>query len=59
MIDKLLRQLEEAQRQHAVTALKHPSAKTEFEYGQRCGYMEGLERALELTLQLLRDERAD
>lgn len=53
----LLNRLKAKQAEYALQALKAPSAKTEFEYGHRCGVVAGLEQACDLLLTLLKDER--
>lgn len=54
---RLLGELKKAQTEYALEALRRPVNKTEFEYGHRTGYFAGLERAIEVLLALLDDEK--
>jgi hypothetical protein len=54
---KLLNRLKTEQANYALLSLKHPSAKTEFEYGFRSGTVAGLEQAVNLLLEMVSDER--
>jgi len=53
----LLNRLKSGQADYALLSLKHPSAKSEFEYGFRSGTVAGLEQAINLLLQLVGEER--
>jgi hypothetical protein len=53
----LLNGLKAEQQAYSLQALSHPNLKTEFEYGFRCGVNAGLEKAVEILLAMLKDER--
>lgn len=53
----LLTGLKAEQSQYAMQALQHPNLKNEFEYGFRCGVNAGLEKAVEILVAMLKDER--
>lgn len=54
---KLLNRLKAEQAQYALQALRHPNTRDGFEYGYRCGVFNGLEKAVEVLLTLLDEER--
>ncbi len=54
---RLLGELKKAQSAYALEALRRPVDRNEFEYGHRTGYIAGLERAIEVLLALLDDEK--
>lgn len=56
--DQLLNRLKAEQLTYALEGLRKPGTKTEFEFGQRCGYMAGLDRAMEILLKALDEERS-
>lgn len=55
--DALLSALKNEQFAYASQALKNPGGKVEFDFGYRCGFLAGLERAEAVLLALLSDER--
>ena len=57
--NKLLTALKTAQVDFATGALRTPSKCDAFEYGQRCGHMSGLETAINILINLLKDEQDD
>lgn len=52
----LLNRLKQAQAAYALEAVRKPSDKTEFEYGFRSGYVNGLEQAMTILLETMRDD---
>lgn len=54
---RLLQRLRSEQQTFALEALKNPSDKTEFAFGWRCGCLHGLNRAEEILLSLLDEEK--
>ena len=54
----LLNKLKAEQATYALSALRAPGAKTEYEYGLRVGYVAGMERAIAMLLGVLEDERS-
>lgn len=57
LADALLNALKNEQSAYAAQALKNPGGKVEFDFGYRCGFLAGLEKAEALLLALLADER--
>jgi len=57
--NKLLSALKAQQAQFALDALRRPQQRDAFEYGYRVGTVAGYEAAIDLLLQLLREERDD
>lgn len=57
--NKLLSALKAQQAQFALDALRRPQQRDAFEYGYRVGTVAGYEAAVDLLLQLLREERDD
>lgn len=55
----LLARLKAEQQQYALQALQLPNLRTEFEYGQRSGVIAGLEKAIEVLIGLVKEERDD
>ena len=55
----LLARLKAEQQQYALQALQFPNLRTEFEYGQRSGVIAGLEKAIEVLIGLVKEERDD
>lgn len=53
----LLNKLKTEQTFYALESLRRPGMKTEFEFGQRCGHIAGLEKAVEILLAVLDEER--
>ncbi len=54
---QLLTRLKAEQAQYALQALRQPNTRDAFEYGYRCGVFNGLEKAVEVLLKLLDEER--
>lgn len=54
-----LNRLKAEQQKFALDALLRPTNRDGFEYGHRCGYIAGMEAAINMLLQLLKDERND
>lgn len=55
----LLNRLKAVQTEYAIQALKLPGNKNEFDYGYRCGYVAGLDAAVNVLLTLLDEEKRD
>lgn len=53
----LLNRLKAEQQQFALEALMRPQAKDAFEYGLRSGTVAGIEAAIEILLNLIKDEK--
>lgn len=53
----LLGKLKDEQAKYALQSMQMPSAKNEFEYGFRCGKVAGLEAAMNLLLDMFKEER--
>ena len=47
------------QAKYALDSLKNPGNKTEFDFGLRSGYVAGLERAVNVLLEILSEERLE
>lgn len=54
---KLLNGLKQAQAEFALESLRKPSSRDTFEYGYRVGHVAGQEAAINLLLQLLKEEK--
>lgn len=54
--DKLFNRLKADQQSFALDALRRPQARDAFEYGYRVGVVAGYETAINLILQLLKEE---
>lgn len=52
-----LDRLKNEQATHAFVSLQRPDKRDAFEYGQRCGRLEGLLRAEQLLLELIDQEK--
>lgn len=55
--DQLLNRLKAEQSTYALSALRSPGSRSEYEFGLRVGYVAGLERAIDILLHALDDER--
>jgi len=55
-VDKLFNRLKADQQSFALDALRRPQARDAFEYGYRVGVVAGYETAINLILQLLKEE---
>jgi hypothetical protein len=55
-VDKLFNRLKVDQQAFALDALRRPQARNAFEYGYRVGVVAGYETAINLILQLLKEE---
>lgn len=55
MIERIIGEIRREQTEMAQAALRSPSARDEFEYGRVCGMHAGLERALVLIDNLIKD----
>lgn len=55
----LLNKLKAEQQTFALHALSKPDRRDAFEYGHRVGYVVGLEKALNILLTLLDEEKHD
>lgn len=53
---QLIARLKQEQQDYAVQALSRPDKRDEFEYGFRTGVLEGLRKAEELLLKLVKEE---
>lgn len=53
---QLIHKLKEEQARFAVQALQQPANRDAFEYGQRVGFYAGLEKALSIVIESLKDE---
>lgn len=53
----LLNRLKGLQAEYALHALRLPGEKREFDFGYRCGYVSGLEHAINALLALLEEEQ--
>ena len=51
----LLSKIKEKQVEHAVQALKHPGQKDAYEFGYRVGVFQGLEQAICVLLDLVKE----
>ena len=57
VVDQLFTRLKEQQREFALDALKRPQTRDTFEYGYRVGIVQGYEAAINVLLQLLKEEK--
>lgn len=57
LADQLLNRLKADQQNFALDALRRPQTRDTFEYGYRVGMIAGYEAAINLLLQLLKEER--
>jgi hypothetical protein len=55
-VDKLFNRLKTDQQAFALEALRKPQTRDTFEYGYRVGVVAGYETAINLILQLLKEE---
>ena len=53
----VLDRLKAEQQSYSVEALKNPGGRSEFDFGYRVGFVSGLERAANILLNALDDER--
>ena len=54
---RLLNELKSAQANYSLQTLQRPANKDLFEYGHRCGVVEGYELAINIVLSLLKEEK--
>lgn len=54
---RFLNELKAEQQRFALEALKKPQTRDTFEYGYRVGIVQGYEAAINVLLQLLKEER--
>lgn len=57
LADQLLNRLKADQQTFALDALRRPQTRDTFEYGYRVGMVAGYEAAVNVLLQLLKEER--
>jgi len=57
LIDQLFNRLKADQQSFALDALKRPQTRDTFEYGYRVGIVQGYEAAINVLLQLLKEEK--
>lgn len=57
LADQLLNRLKADQQNFALDALRRPQTRDTFEYGYRVGIVQGYEAAINVLLQLLKEER--
>jgi hypothetical protein len=57
VIDQLFNRLKADQQSFALDALKRPQTRDTFEYGYRVGIVQGYEAAINVLLQLLKEEK--
>lgn len=57
VIDQLFNRLKADQQSFALDALKRPQTRDTFEYGYRVGVVQGYEAAINVLLQLLKEEK--
>lgn len=58
-VDQLFNRLKADQQSFALDALKRPQTRDTFEYGYRVGVVQGYEAAINVLLQLLKEEKYD
>lgn len=58
-VDQLFNRLKADQQSFALDALKRPQTRDTFEYGYRVGVVQGYEAAINVLLQLLKEEKDD
>lgn len=56
---ELLNRLKRAQEQYALEALKMPQEKSEYEYGLRVGVVAGYEKAINVLLAMVDEDKSD
>lgn len=56
---RILNALKQQQAAYALQTLQRPANKDAFEYGQRCGVIEGYEHAINLVIKLVKEEEDD
>ncbi len=54
----LLNRLKEEQVKYAVNALRNPGDKGQFDFGNRVGFMAGLEHAITVLLKTIEEENS-
>lgn len=59
IVDQLFNRLKADQQSFALDALKRPQTRDTFEYGYRVGVVQGYEAAINVLLQLLKEEKYD
>lgn len=57
VVDRLFNRLKAEQQAFALDALKRPQTRDAFEYGYRVGTVAGYEAAINVLLQLLKEEK--
>ncbi len=57
LADQLFNRLKADQQAFALDALKRPQTRDTFEYGYRVGIVQGYEAAINVLLQLLKEEK--
>lgn len=57
LADQLFNRLKADQQSFALDALKRPQTRDTFEYGYRVGIVQGYEAAINVLLQLLKEEK--
>ena len=57
LADQLFNRLKADQQGFALDALKRPQTRDTFEYGYRVGIVQGYEAAINVLLQLLKEEK--
>lgn len=57
LADQLFNRLKADQQAFALDALKRPQTRDTFEYGYRVGVVQGYEAAINVLLQLLKEEK--
>lgn len=57
VVDRLFNRLKADQQTFALDALKRPQTRDTFEYGYRVGMVAGYEAAINVLLQLLKEEK--
>ena len=55
----LLNRIKAEQAEYAVQALKQPGGKSEYDFGFRCGYLAGLDHALNTLFSMLDQHEKD
>lgn len=59
LADQLLNRLKADQQSFALDALRRPQTRDTFEYGYRVGVVQGYEAAINVLLNLLKEEKDD
>lgn len=57
IVDQFFNRLKADQQAFALDALKRPQTRDTFEYGHRVGVVQGYEAAINVLLQLLKEEK--